>query len=73
MSKTISLVSFYRQLDLANRDGYPKFHGQTRNPVKAIYENDTHFYGYEGQKTEGLFLLTNLRVLKNLPKNLKRP
>ena len=34
-------VSFYRQPDRANLDDYPKFNGQTRNPIKAIYENDT--------------------------------
>ena len=29
-------VSFYRQLDPNNTEDYPKFHGQTRNPVEAI-------------------------------------
>ena len=46
----------------------------------AICEDDTLFYGYEDQqpefmlqKTESRFLLTNLRVLKNLSKSLKKP
>ena len=45
-------VSFYRQLDPTNLDDYPKFHGQIRNPIKAIYEDDTPFYGHEDQQPE---------------------
>ena len=33
-------VSFYRQLDPNNVENYPKFHGQTHNPIEAIYEDD---------------------------------
>ena len=45
-------VSFYRQLDPTSLDDYPKFHGQTRNPIKAIYEDDTPFYDHEDQQPE---------------------
>ena len=45
-------ISFYRQLDHANLDDYPKFHGQTRNPIKVIHENDNPFYGHEDQQPE---------------------
>ena len=45
-------VSFYRQLDPINLDDYPKFHGQTRNPIKVIYEDDTPFSGHENQQPE---------------------
>ena len=45
-------VSFYRQLDPINLDDYPKFHGQTRNPIKVILENDDPFYGHEDQQPE---------------------
>ena len=43
-------VSFYRQLDPENIDDYSRFNGQTRNPVGAIYEDDTPFYGREDQQ-----------------------
>ena len=45
-------VSFYRQLDHANLDDYPKFHGQTRKPIKAICEDDTPFYDHGDQQPE---------------------
>ena len=45
-------VSFYWQLDPTNLDDYPKFHGQTRNPIKVIYEDDAPFYGREDQQPE---------------------
>ena len=45
-------ISFYRQLDHANLDDYPKFHGQTRNPIKVIHEDDNPFYGHEDQQPE---------------------
>ena len=72
-------VSFYRQLDPTNLDDYSKFHGQTRNPIKVIYEDDTPFYGHEDQNLntpedrESVSFDKFVRVLKNLSKNLKRP
>ena len=45
-------VSFYRQLDPNNIEDYPKFHGQTRDPIEAIYVDDTPFYGHEDQQPE---------------------
>ena len=45
-------VSFYRQLDPANIDDYPKFNSRTRNPIEVIYEDDTPFYGHEEQQPE---------------------
>ena len=45
-------VSFYKQLDPNNIENYPKFHGQTRNPIEAIYEDDESFYGHEDQQPE---------------------
>ena len=69
-------VSFYRQLDPLNVNEYPKFPGQTRNPLDAIFEDDTHHYGNEDGQTELhapeiLLPLINLPVLKNMSKNLK--
>ena len=46
------VVSFYKQLDPNNIENYPKLHGQTRNPIEAIYEDDEPFYGYEDQQLE---------------------
>ena len=40
-------VSFYRQLDPLNTDHYPKFPNQTRNPLDAIFEDDSPYYGKE--------------------------
>ena len=31
---------------------YPKFHGQTRNSIEAIYEDDEPFYDHEDQQPE---------------------
>ena len=45
-------VSFYKQLDPTNLDDYSKFYGQTRNPIKVIYEDDTPFYCQEDQQLE---------------------
>ena len=45
-------VSFYRQLDPTNLQNYPKFHGQTQNPIKTICEYDTPFYDLEDQQPE---------------------
>ena len=45
-------VSFYRQLDPNNIVNYPKFHGQTPNPIEAIYEDDEPFYDYEDRQLE---------------------
>ena len=57
-------VRFYRQLDPLNVNDYPKFPGQTRNPLDAVFEEgDTLLYGNEDLQPE----------LHALPKNLKRP
>ena len=45
-------VSFYRQVDPNNIENYPIFHGQTRNAIEAIYEDDEPFYGHEDQQPE---------------------
>ena len=45
-------VSFYRQLNPVNLDDYPKFRGQTRDPVEVTYEDDTPFYGHEDKQPE---------------------
>ena len=45
-------VSFYRQLDPLNVNEYPKFPGQTRNPLDAIFEDGTPHYGKEDGQTE---------------------
>ena len=45
-------VSFYRQLNPENIEDYSRFNGQTRNPVEAIYQDDTPFYGCEDQQSE---------------------
>ena len=37
-------VSFYRQLDPLNTDHYPKFPNQTRNPLDAIFEDDSPLF-----------------------------
>ena len=56
--------TFYRQLDPLNVNDYPKFPGQTRNPLDAVFEEgDTLLYGNEDLQPE----------LHALPKNLKRP
>ena len=45
-------VSFYRQLDPVNLDDYPKFRGQTRDPIEVTYEDNTPFYGHEDKQSE---------------------
>ena len=45
-------VNFYRQLDPTNLQNYPKFHDQTQNPIKTIYEDGTRFYDHEDQQPE---------------------
>ena len=45
-------VRFYRQLDPTNLQNYLKFYGQTQNPIKTIYEDDTPFYDHEDQQPE---------------------
>ena len=44
-------VSFYRQLDPANIDDYPKFNSRTRNPIEVIYEDDKQSVSFD--KFEG--------------------
>ena len=45
-------VSFYRQLDPLNVNDYPKFLDQTRNPLDAIFEDDTSYYGNDNVQPE---------------------
>ena len=45
-------VSFYRQLNSENIEDYSRFNGQNRNPVEAIYQDGTPFYGCEDQQSE---------------------
>ena len=45
-------VRSYRQRDPNNIENYPKFHGQTRNPIEAVYEDDEPFYGHEDRQPE---------------------
>ena len=72
-------VSFYRQLDHAKLDNYLKFHGQTLTLSRQFVRTILLFMimginslNFTLQKIESLFLLTSLRGLKNLSKNLKR-
>ena len=45
-------VSFYRERDPSNIKDYPKFHGQVRDPIEAIQEENIPFYGHEDQQPE---------------------
>ena len=38
-------VSFYRQLNPLDINDYPKFNGQVRNPIEAIYSDDKSYFG----------------------------
>ena len=46
-------VSFYRERererDPQNLDNYPKFYGQTRNPIEAIYSDTEKYFGEDDQ------------------------
>ena len=42
-------VSFYRERDPQNLDDYPKFHGQTRNPIEAVYSDTESYFGEDDQ------------------------
>ena len=73
-------ISLYRQLDPENIDNYPKFNSTTCNHITASYEDNfpfmvmrTNSLNFTLQKIDSLFLLTNLRVLKSMSQNLKRP
>lgn len=45
-------VSFYRGGSPFDINGHPKFNGQSRNPLKAIYADDELNYGHEDQQPE---------------------
>ena len=45
-------VSFYRERDPNNIKDYPKFHGQIRDPIEAIQEENIPFYGHKDQQPE---------------------
>ena len=49
-------ISFYRERDSQNLDDYPKFHGQTRNSIGAIF-SDTESYNqpelFDPEEREG--------------------
>ena len=38
-------VIFYRQLNPLDINDYPKFNGQVRNPIEAIYSDDKSYFG----------------------------
>ena len=38
-------VSFYRERNLLNINNYPKFNGQVRNPLQAIFSDDESYFG----------------------------
>ena len=66
-------ITFYRQLDPNNINDYPKFHGQTRNPIEATYEDDTPFYGHEDQHPELYDPEDRERDFERSIENLKKP
>ena len=45
-------VRFYRQLDPLNVNDYPKFLDTARNPLDAIFEDDTSYYGNDNVQRE---------------------
>ena len=45
-------VSFHREWDPNNIKDYPKFHGQIRDSIKVIQEENILFYGHEDQQPE---------------------
>ena len=42
-------VSFYRERDPQNFNDNPKFHGQTRNPIEAIFSDTESYFGEDDQ------------------------
>ena len=40
-------VSFYRQLDPENIEGYPKFLNSTKNAEEGVYEDEEPYFGEE--------------------------
>ena len=38
-------VSFYRERNLLNNNNYPKFNGQVRNLLQAIFSDDESYFG----------------------------
>ena len=38
-------VSFYRERNPLNINDYPKFNGQTINPIEAIYSDNELYFG----------------------------
>ena len=42
-------ISFYRKRHPQNLENYPKFSGQTRNPIKAIYSDIELCFGEDNQ------------------------
>ena len=45
-------VSFYRQLDPENIEGYPKFPNSTKNPKEGVYEDEEPYFGEEDTHPE---------------------
>ena len=54
-------IDFYRERDPSNINDYPRFNGQTRNPLKAIY-SDSGLYYDENEEPE-LFAAENRDVV----------
>ena len=48
-SVTKESISFYRKRHPQNLENYPKFSGQTRNPIKAIYSDIELCFGEDNQ------------------------
>ena len=42
-------ISFYRERDPLNVNDYPKFHGQTRDPIEAIFSDTESYFGEDNQ------------------------
>lgn len=42
-------ISFYRQRESQKVEDYPKYEGQVRDPIEAIYSDDELYYGEDNQ------------------------
>ena len=45
-------VSFYQERDPQNLNDYPKFHGQARNPIEAVFSDTASYFGEDNHQPE---------------------
>ena len=70
-------VSFYRERDPQNLNDYPKFHGQTRNPIEAVFSDTESYFGEDNQpelfapEERSAVDFDKFRALKKVQKFLK--